>query len=574
MSHSRSARRYVDLRIKVIVADVDVGDDGQKRWKPGTDEVLETVGGRWDRKKKRWSTIAPERCKVLELRFHRGQEDAIRWLVDWLQRYATNNWKGTTRAWSALLIGGRRSGKTHVCCALMIIFGVLYPRARLWALSPTLETGDELDQNFKAMLPKGWYERQEAKTGRSTTYVFANGTRLLLKSAIKPQRLKAGRVDIALLNEAQELSEKAFGKLRAAIADRGGIVLIAANPPEEKVGKWVERLYVRAKKGEVAAVVFQLDPRRNPWIVFEALAAMAGETDDKTFERDVLGLFPPIGDVVFHAWDDFENWKDPPSNLIDITAELTARLLGRGAGDVVGQDFQKMPAMIGIVFRVYRDPDDPAGVPLLWVVDEAIADKADEDELLDLLESIPRYELGDAEPAKRPARRGYRGWPESGDKTPSHAAVVMDASGFYQAGDHAKGRTSEMYLRRRRWAQLYRPQPNLEDGTPVLTNPLVMERMKLGNSLLKAHSGRRRLFVAKHCKRTAEAMREYENNKYGEADRRSKFAHIVDGVTYVAYRLCGRPKVADAKGEYRSVGPSRDRRADYPRVTSVLESMG
>lgn len=552
MASFASDSRYVDMRIRVILADVEKDDEGRAQWKAGTDEVLTTVGGRWDRKKKRWSDHLAAEC--LDLRFHRGQEPAIRWLVDWLQRFTSNNWKGTKRAWSAMLIGGRRSGKTHVCCALMVIFGVLYARARLWALSPTLETGDELQENFKAMLPKGWYQFEPAGAGRAAVFVFANRTRLLLRSAIKPARLKAGRVDIALLNEAQELEEAAYIKIRAAVADRGGIVLIAANPPDSKKGRWVERHYVKAKKAEIAAVVFQLDPRNNPFIAYEALASMADEADEKTYQRDVLGLFPPIGDVVFHAWDDFENWRDPAPEFVDITAELVGSKLQVFVPDIVGEDFQKMPAMVGIVLRVYRDPADPSATPMLWVVDEAIPAESDEDGLCDALEAMPRYQIGDGAPDTRKREEHY-----SGEK----AAVVMDASGFYQDGAHTKGRTSELQLRARRWTKLFRPQPPLPDGKPVLDNPEIRERMKLGNALLKASSGRRRLFVAKHCKRTAEALREYENNQFGEPDRRSKHAHVVDGVTYPAYRLFGRPRVAKAKLEYRSVLPRDDRRSMF-----------
>lgn len=564
---------FIDLAISVRLADVERDASGRPQWVEGSDEELVRVGGRWDRKKKRWDTTKPaKRCLVL--RFHRGQEESIRWLVDWLRRFAKNDWKGTKRNWSAILIGGRRSGKTHVCCAMLVIFAVLNPRARIWAISPTLETGDELDQNFRAMLPRSWYVRRQAKTGRSTTYTLTNKSRILLKSAVKPTRLKAGRVDLALLNEAQDLSVKAYEKLRAAIADRGGLVLLAANPPETPAGRWVETNYVKAKKGEIDSVAFQLDPRRNPWINFAALEAMGGEIDEKTFQRDVLGLFPPIGDVVFHSWDDFESWKDPTADLVDITAMMTRQLLGRAAGDIVGMDFQKMPAMVGAVLRFYRDPKDPEGTPLLWVVDEAFAEDSDEDGLLDILEAIPRYEIGDGPPDKRVRERGplrtYRGWtvPEDSPSSPRHAVVVMDASGFFQDGAHTKGRTSELYLKKRDWRFLFRPQPpRLEDGTPVLDNPAIVERMKLGNALLKANSGRRRLFVARHCKRIAEALREYANDKHGFPDRHSIHAHPVDAVTYPAFRFFGRPKAkSNAKKQYRSVGQRFDRREMFAGV--------
>lgn len=554
MADSASGR-YIDLAISVRVADVERDESGRPHWKAGSDVELLRVGGRWDRRKKRWSPKAAKR--LLILRFHRGQEEAIAWLVAWLKCFARNDWAGVVRVWSALLIGGRRSGKTHVCCAVIVIFAVLNPRAIIWAISPTLETGDELDSNFKEMLPRGWYRRRQAKTGRSTTYTLANGSRIMLKSAVKPQRLKAGRVDLALLNEAQELSQLAYVKLRAAIADRGGLVLLAANPPDTAGGRWVETHYYAAKAHEIDGVVFQLDPRLNPWINYEALASMAKEVDEKTRDRDLLGLFPPIEDVVLYAWKDDENWRDPPMGLVDITAEVARRELGRAAGDLIGMDFQRLPAMVGIVHRVFRDEK---GEELLWIVDEAVIEEADENDLLDALEIIPRWRPGDRAPDKRLHSETYRGWADPADRrdAPVHCACVMDASGFYQDGEHRVNRTSEKWLRARGWIHLFPPEKNSD------RNPPIVERVRVGNALLATSDGRHRLFVARHCKRTAEALKRYENTKFGAPNRRSEYAHIFDAVTYMAYRLYGKPKVPKAPLEYRGVGRF-DRGDYYPR---------
>lgn len=546
--------RYIDIVISARVADVEPGPDGRPLWKAGTDEELVRVGGRWDRVLKRWVPGATT-GRVLPLRFHRGQEEAARWLADWLTRFARNDWTGCDRVWSALMIGGRRSGKTHLTCAFLILFAALAAggrgdekrATRIWAVSPTLETGDELDQALREMLPRHWYRRFQAKTGRSTTFKLANDSIILLRSGVKPERLKAGRVDIVLLNEAQEMSLAAYLKVRAPVADRGGLVLLAANPPEHQRGRWVEEHYMRSMAGEADSKAFMFDPRRNPWIDYAALASMAKEADEKTFEREILGLFRPIGEVVFHAWDDRENWKDPPADLIDITPLVTRRELGRPAGYIVGMDFQRTPAMVAVVARVFREP--LTGEEVVWIVDEAVIEEADENDLIDALEAMPRWRLGDRAPDTRGHDDTYRGWTEPTDSrdAPVHCSCVIDASGFFQDGDHTQGRTSDRFLRARGWIELHKPQGDSD------RNPAIVERMKTGNALLKAASGTRRLFVARHCIRTAEAMRQYEI-KNGGPNRRSRYAHVVDGVTYIAYRLYGRPKVKKAPVGYIPIG--------------------
>lgn len=541
-----SARRYVSQAVSIRIADVETLPNGRKRWKRGTDEHLLRIAGCWDRRRKRW-VKGVKISGLLILRFHRGQEAAARWLADWMRRWQRGDWEGCVRVFVALLIGGRRSGKTHLACAIMIAFAVLSPGAREWAISPTLETGEELDANFCDLIPRRWYKRRQAKTGRATTFRFRNGSAIFLRSAVKPERLKAGRVDLALLNEAQEMSDRALMKLQPATADRGGLLLVAANPPERAIGKWVETLYNAIRGGAADGVAFQLDPRNNPWIIYEALLSLAKVADKKTYERDVLGLFPPIGDTVFHAWSAW-NLADPTPELVDITVEVSQRALGRGAGDLVGMDFQRLPAMVGVVMRVFRDR---AGLELLWVVDEAVVEETDEDGLVDELESIPRWQVGDGAPRARDmSRECYRGWSEPDDSkvSPTHAAVVMDASGFFQDGEHKINRTSEKWLRARAWSSLYMPTRDSD------RNPPIVERMRTGNALLENQAGARRLFVARHCTKTAEALREYEN-KNGVPNRRSKHAHIVDAVTYVAYRLYGVPRVPRKhKSEYRSVG--------------------
>ncbi|HWU91596.1 MAG TPA: hypothetical protein VN253_30220, partial [Kofleriaceae bacterium] len=458
------------------------------------------------------------------------------------------------------LIGGRRSGKTHVICAVLVVFAVLNPGALLWAISPTLETGDELDENFRQLLPRPWYTRRQAKTGRATTFKLANGSRILLKSAVKPQRLKAGRVDLAFLNEAQELDQLAYVKVRAPIADRGGLVILAANPPDTPRGRWVEEHFAAAHAGRIECELFELDPRANPWINYEALASIGNEIDEKTYQRDVLGLFPPIGDVVMHAWSDRDSVAYPPAHFIDVTAEVTRAKLGHAAGYVSSKDFQQTPHMAATIHKFFRDPSNPDPEDIYeYIVDEVVVEDADELDLLDELERTPRWRPGDGKPADRDHADGYRGWREPTDDraAPVHCAVVMDASAWWQDGAHTKGRQSDRVLASRRWVHCFRPRFEKDrEGNPLRNNPEITERVKVCNSRLKTNTGRRRLFVAPHCEFTRKAMRKWENLKTtGTPNRRSPWAHACDTVSYVTYRFFGKPKPPPgSRGEYRGAG--------------------
>jgi hypothetical protein len=531
--------RYADLGVSLRLADVEQLDDGTKRWKPGSDEELLRLGGRWDRSRKKW---AGEATRAVVLRVHRGQEAAARWLARWFTCRITGRWADFRRVYSALFLGGRRGGKSHLACVALVLYAVAFPRSLVWAVSPTQEETDELEQAIRTMLPRRWYTYRGGGAGKSISFRLLHGSRLLMLSGHKPRALKRGRVDFCLYNEAQNQHRAGYVQLRGACADRGGLVILAANPPDSPIGRWVEDHYEQTKAGKIDSEVFELVYRNNPWIDTRALESLRDELDEVTAARELDGLMQPIGDVVFHAWSDRESWRDPEPTWVDITAEFTRRHLGAPFGYIALCDFQQSPAMCADIAKVFRDPAEP-DQEYFCVIDEVVVEKADEDELIDGLESLGRWT-----PAGRLADDTYRGWREPGDDpdNPVHCCVVMDASAWFQDGAHTKGRTSDRVFRARKWTFLFKPQKDSD------RNPDIVERVKSCNARLKADSGRRRLRVARHCHRTAKAMKLWENRN-GAPYRRSPFAHLGDCVSYGTYRFWGRPKVPQTGAEYRSV---------------------
>jgi hypothetical protein len=292
------------------------------------------------------------------------------------------------------------------------------------------------------------------------------------------------------------------------------------------------------------------------------LASIGAEIDAKTFERDVLGLFPPIGDIVMHGWSDRDSIRSVPDHFIDVTADFTKKKLGRAAAYVVGMDFQQTPHMAAAVQKFFIDPTEPDEI-IPWIVDAVAVEDADEHDLLDAIEAIPVWHRGDGPPETREHIETYRGWIEPGDSehAPAHCAVVMDASAWWQDGAHTKGRQSDRVLAARRWTHCHRPRPEPEKRN----NPEISERVKVTNARLKNANGRRRMFSCHHCEVANRAMGRWENSKTtGQPNRRSDYAHVCDAISYVVYRFFGKPFVKAAKATYRSV--DRRRRADEMRV--------
>jgi hypothetical protein len=562
---NQTSERYADLCISLRVCDFDTSGPDPIALTETEEEILR-VGGRWDRRDKKWSGDAKSGFVI---RIPRGsdQEQPARWLAEWFRRNARGrdgaHWDIPTeipgkrvsvtfrRVWTLMLVGGRRGGKSHLAVVSLVLMAVMVPRSIVWAISPTQEETDELEVAVRSLLPRRWYTTRQAGAGKSLQFKLANGSRLLFLSGHKPRSLKRGRCDLAVLNEAQNMYEATWRQLRGAIADKAGLCILPCNPPDAEIGRWIERVYEEIRGQKIEAEAFHLTARDNPFVSMKALESMRREVDDITAAKEIDGkMGVPIGDVVLHSWSP-ESIRDVPANFVDITAEVTKRHLGRAAGYVIGMDFQMQPHEAAAAIKFFKDPDDPTEV-IPWVVDCFQVEDADENQLLDAIEHTERWT-----PAGRVDGECYRGWTEDGDdpEAPVLAVVVMDASAWWQDSAHHQGKRSDRILASRRWTFCYRPQKDSD------RNPQISERVKTTNARLKTADlpdgtpGRRRMFSCTHCVEVNRALAQWENNKITkQPNRRSPFAHMADAVSYVVYRFFGVPKVKGSGKEYRSVG--------------------
>ena len=516
-----SATRFVDLELSLLFRPEKDSNRG---------EYLVTVGGIWDKRTRQY--IGPaDTGMVIELQ--PAQINAARWLCDWFICYHTGDWTGFRRVWSALFHGGRRGGKSNLACTALVVFALLRPGARIFAVSPTIRETDELLMALRAILPASWYRYRGEPKNELT---FANGSRIKLESGYKPGKLKQGRIDFALYNEGQKMSQKGFHQLRGGAGDSGALVLVAANPPDAPIGLWVEEFKEGVERGERKAEAFFFDYEKNYHIEDQSLRDLALEMDEHTFRREIRGEFVPIGDVVFHAWSDRYSRRAVPDHFIDVTREASRRLLGRAVDTIVGADFDKVPHLAAAVCRLYRDPDDPDATPLLWVIAEAVVELSDEDGLCDALEALPGDQPG------QPLIDRKR------------TIIIADASGGWQDTERTRGKTSHEIMKLRGFRVI-------KPDRKMARNPLIVERVKAGNAALRSHAGVRRLFVAPTCQHTATAMKRWEIRD-SRPHKRSKYSHMCDAVTYVVWRLWGRTKRTGKPG-YEPI--SRSQRVDRLR---------
>lgn len=495
------------------------------------EEIL-SVGGRWDKRLKDYVADATT-AKVFRL--HAGQVEAARFFARWCESKVKNErltmpiLVGESRAeeqkqvWVIAHVGGRRGGKTDLSVKESIAFPVLYPSSKTWLVSENQPKTEELEEVIAGLLPRDWYTYLGAPWFR---YTLINGSTIHLRSAHDPEALKRGRADFVFFNEAQNIPERAYIVCRAAIADRGGLIVLAANPPDKPVGQWVADLYDGAKARRRAVKLYELDPKRNPHVRAEALDDMKGEVSLRTYRQEVLGEFLGRTDVVFPEWSAQHN-EQPVPELGDVTRDYLRRVLGGGERDFdafVGADFQLMPHMAGAVGRFFAAPGCACGGPHPWYTDEVVIEDGDENDLADGIIAL--------------------------GLEPSRVAVIADASGEWQNAERTKGRASCDILRRRGF-RVFLPDRDAKK------NPLVIERVKAAAARICSADGARHVFSSPSNFYLNRALRLWDN-KQGLPARRSQYAHLGDAFSYPLIRFY--PRRAPRVGfEYHAIQrPTRD----------------
>ena len=494
----RTESRYTDLCVE-LVDERDL-------------EPILHVGGRWDRKLRQWTEEDP--LSSLQIKIHPGQLEAATWFRDWMEAYLLDA-DLPEPVYSAMFLGGSRSGKTYLGLGCLAAFTVAVPGSRVWAVQEVdVERADELENELNDLLPAAWFR----KTGKR--YECANGSVITIRSAKHPSKLKRGRCDFAFLNEAQNVREAAHNMLRMRTSDTSGIVINAANPPDTPEGQWVAEYSEDCRAGRrPAARCFRFNPQENPHINRTQLEALRTETDPRTFEIEVMGKVLPPANAVYHAFSTVENLDTPPELPgADVTADFLRRQgLGAKAEFFAGLDFQRTPHMAAVVGKAFRNPDNPDR-PLLYYLDEVIVELGDEHDLSDGL-----YRIG---------------------LDPATTVLVGDASGSYQDADRTQNNSYDL-LRERGWKRIHTPDRFQK------RNPSVSERIKNDNRLFHAADGQHIVRIDPGCEFLVEAVKKW-TRKSGAPNKRSRYAHICEAMSYANFRLYPR-RLQSTKVGYRRI---------------------
>lgn len=494
-------------------------------------EVIASAGGVWDLARSDWrlneagrrvAATAPVVVDLME-----SQIEVGRWAAG---RVAAFREQRPHPQSVCELYADRAAGKTFVGVLIVLLVSFDAPKVGnmplvAWLVSTQHSSRDELDREIKAILPgsgknyaDGLFIYRELPRHE---YRLLNGAVIQHKTVDDPEaQLRAGTVDVALLNEAASMPFDAFRNVLRRTVDHFGFIVIATNDPKRSKGNWVARLAdgaaSKVREGKTpATAVFRPNKRLNAAIKNEAngpidealLSCMEeGESTDEgvILEADAKCYSPP-----FSLEDHVKPL--PLFGLVDVTTEVLQRLWGRPYAFLVGQDYQQQCA--AVAFRIMaRDarPESWKAFTLVAVHSWFLGGGGDEHDLLDCMEAD-----------------GF-----SSDK----CLVVGDASGSFQNGAHGYGPPSFAVIRSRNWEVVGPTRPRTK-GAKFGRNPDVEKSVgQLRNLIREA-----RLLVAA-CEATKPLQKALHKcdamiDRYGNLRPKGIHAHLTDCCRYPLWWL-------------------------------------
>ena len=515
-----SPLRFVDLQLAVYPPD-------------GSDPLIR-AGGRWDTDGDCWAGPAEMEVKI---DVQRQQVLAAAAVAEWLTNHvavlsyaAKNNctldtaidvvWDELDPWYRLLLIGGRRAGKTWFACLLMVLMAIVIPGAFVVIISPTRKHTSEIHNRILGFLPAN------AREWRASDQVYAlvNGSKIMLHTG-GARSLKLGESTAVMINEGQLVKRSAYTELDGNVIDTGGMVVIAANPPDRVSGLWIEQLHRDIKANKVSGRTYSLSGRKNPYISQRRLEATAEGMSEMEARREIDGeLGIPVGDIVIEGWSTTANViiQAVPRTWVDVTAEVCERYFGHvGIKRVGGLDFDQGAGCCYATGKFYVMLDRMPGAQVadaVLVIDygRRLIDK-DEDHLVEhLAEAKDRY--GDLLFADQ-----------------DRILWVGDASGSWQSSERKQGDPNDLpswnRVSKAGWRNLVAPDANANG------NPRVRTRFDLARALVRPRwNGHPRIFmIAPTAGEVIESTDKYPNEG-GRPHRDSAYAHLVDAWTYLAYR--------------------------------------
>ena len=359
--------RCTDIAVRLVVYSIDSGTLAP------TGQRSRVYGGVWDS----WAQAYVADAKpshVEELPCSKNQFDLVQYLVG-------DDAADIARI-KALLYAGRGGGKSHGFALAANVLALVIPHGQGQIVAPTYAIGEILRDRLLQDLPT--YEwllpGADGIKVAARKLVYKTGFTWTFTSADRPQSLRAGDADVVLVEERQDIPQKAVDIVTFQMRKRGGYRMAQIGTPE--AGSDFHEEYERYTAAKQWTRHFS--SYDNPFIPHDVFHAAKQSMDPKMYQQEVEGLWVTLGDRVYEHFEwsvHARPYKQAKAILRkafstvmrevgdDITKKVLFQHFRVSADNLIGLDWGTLPFVCNS-WKVLRTPD---GVPsCLWGVDETV----------------------------------------------------------------------------------------------------------------------------------------------------------------------------------------------------------
>jgi phage terminase large subunit len=235
-----------------------------------------------------------------------------------------------------LLCSGRRFGKTYLCIARLIAWGIEHPGSLNWYVTQNYKSAKQIAwRQLRAMIPTEMFAK---KNEAELSVELTNGSVIALKGAENADALRGVSLSSLIVDEAAYVKQEAWEMvLRPALSDQGGPAWFITTPAGLN---WFHSLWEAAQEQDDWQT-FSFTTVEGGNVPPEEVAAAKRTLDERTFRQEYLASFETLTGRVYPDFSDDNittDVADTGGDILwgtDFNVSVMAGVLASRVGDTI-----------------------------------------------------------------------------------------------------------------------------------------------------------------------------------------------------------------------------------------------
>ncbi len=281
--------------------------------------------------------------------------DAVAFATAWLQwepHPGQSRWLRAPERPTAILVTGRRWGKTEVAAIQALYYAVFRPQTRQGIVSVTMDQARlafDFALNMAMRQPLVWALVEKVRETPFPVMRFRHGSEITVRTTAREGiYLRGHTFHRVIVDEADYLSERLIQEvIRMTLADVGGQLVLISTPKARR--GLVYRELQRALAGDPTVYAQQGSTFENPHIDHDYIRSLHDRMTEAAWQREVEGLYVDDDAAVFR-WADIQAAYEATAWTLPVEPQ-------RGRRYVAGWDLAKTEDWtVGIVLDATERP--------------------------------------------------------------------------------------------------------------------------------------------------------------------------------------------------------------------------